>query len=686
MLPKGSASEPWYLPPAPAGDLRTLLRRHIAERALQQLAAAVRTRARLRSPAAWQAYAAGVRRRLTAALAAPSPALAARWRVRPRGRRAGNGFAIENLWVESLPNCWMNVTVWTPDPARFPPPWPAVVTPVGHNGKYFPSEQHPPQVFSANGYLTVSFDPPGFGERAAGNNHFEDGVRGYLMGQNPLAFFIADARRAIDYVLARPDVDPRGGVGMTGVSGGGFTSIVCAALDARVTAVAPSCFGLPDEVHPVLNGYAGCPETLWFGRYGDGLGLADLLVAARFTPMLLMAGRRDTVLTARRLRPLVQAARAAYTGVGRGAALGVHIEDCGHEYTATQAQAFVAWMRRWQRDGRDRRVPVRMPRRLVLLPESDLRTAPPLGLTMASAAAAWVRTRPRVTDGAAIRRGLARLIPDWAAHRRRGLRAVARPGSAATLWVHTLQELSLRDGAAWELPATALRPPRADGGVIVFFDERGRWAPLHQWGWLNRAAGVFGREDRGRAVLTVDLPGWGDTRPLPGPFDVVGWGGVDRWTGYLSAATGESVMALRLREAVRVIDFVQRTWRVPARRIAVGGFGLGATVAGLAAGLHGGLGGVLLVEPLAEFSDLACAARPTRPHDAYFPGLLRVADLSEVLATQPAPVLMLGPRDAGGALLGARARRIFRGRRVQVRPGAFDAAAETAALAWLHAQ
>jgi pimeloyl-ACP methyl ester carboxylesterase len=249
--------------------------------------------------------------------------------------------------------------------------------------------------------------------------------------------------------------------------------------------------------------------------------------------------------------------------------------------------------------------------------------------------------------------------------------------------VHTFKELSLRDGPGWELPATALRPPPPEGGVLIFFDERGRWSALHQWGWLNRAAGVFNRGDRPRSVLSVDLPGCGDTRPLPGPFDVVGWGGVDRWTGYVSAATGESVMALRLRDAVRTIDWVQREWRVPARRITVGGFGLGATIAGLAAGLHGDMGGALLVEPLAEFADLARAARPTRPHDAYFPGILQVADLPEVLATQRAPVLVLGPRDASGALLGAKARRIFRGRRVQVLPGAFDAKAEAPALAWL---
>jgi dienelactone hydrolase len=636
----------------------------------------------MRSAADWRAYAAGVRRRFVAAVTHPALVRRATWRERCHGEKKFDGFSIENLWVESLPGCWMNVTVWKPDPARWPPPWPAIVTPVGHNGKYFASEQHPPQVFAANGCLSVSFDPPGFGEKARGNNHFEDGVRGYVAGQNPLVFFLADALRAVDYVLARPDVNGGRGVAMTGVSGGGFTSIGCAILDPRITAIGPSCYGLPDEVHPVRNGYAACPETLWVNRFADGLGLTDLLIGARFVPMLLMAGRRDAIFTTGPMRQLTRAVCTAYAAVGRAGACRLFVDDCGHEYTPAQARAFVAWLRRWQ-GGPSARRPVEMPRKLLLLSENELRTQPPVGLTMAAAAAAVVRTRRRVTDAAAARRALARLIPDWAAHRRRGLRAVA--GGEAKLWGHTLQELSLRDGPAWELPATALRPADVKGGALVFFDDRGRWTDLQQWGWLNRAAGVFSRGDRPRSILTVDLPGWGDTRPLPGPFDIVGWGGVDRWTGYVSAATGESIMALRLRDAVRTVDFVQREWGIPAARIIVGGHGLGATIAGLAACLHGKLGGALLLEPLAEFSHLATAAKPTRPHDAYFPGILGAADLPEALTLQLAPVLVVGPRNAAGRLLGAGARRVFPARHIRVLPRECSPAREPAGLDWLRA-
>jgi pimeloyl-ACP methyl ester carboxylesterase len=304
---------------------------------------------------------------------------------------------------------------------------------------------------------------------------------------------------------------------------------------------------------------------------------------------------------------------------------------------------------------------------------------------MRTAAAAAARIPTRAASPSVARKWLAKLIPDLARHRRRGLNAVSTPGATASLWTHTFEELSLRDGPDWELPATLLQPPGDVGRVLVFFDERGRWTSLHRWGWLTRASGLFLQETQPFAVLSVDLPGWGDTRPVPTPFDVVSWGGIDRWTAYVSAATGESVMALRLREAVRVLDYARRRWRKSPSDLVVGGHGLGATIAGLAACLHGGLGGVLLLEPLAAFASLAIDARPAWPHDAYFPGILGAVDLPEALELQPAPALVIGPLNARQRPLGSRAGGVFRGSHVRVVPDRFDTKREAEVLRWMHA-
>lgn len=669
---------PGSSPPMPSGDLRGMLRRRIVGTALVQLDRSRQEQARLRTPAEWRNYARKLRRRLVASLASvpfKSADRPVRGRLVSEARFAG--FSIENVVFESLPGCWVNATVWKPDPRRWAPPWRAIVTPVGHNGKYHPSEQHPPQVFAANGFLTVSFDPPGFGENVAGNNHFEDGVRLYLGGHNPLAFFVADARRVVDYVWGRPDVDHSAGVAMTGVSGGGFTSVVCAAADERVRIIGPSCFGLPDEDHPIRNGYAGCPETLWFGRFADGLGLQELFIATGFVPALLMAGRQDSIMTPTVMRKLFRGVKAAYAGAGCADKTGTLLDDCGHAYTVAQAAAFVRWVRRWWGFPR-REVWTPTARELKLLKPARLQCHPPAGSGMAGFAAMVARTRRAAASKEALRALVGKPVPN--------LQVLA--GETSGLWTHELTELSLRDGRDWELPATWLRrrAARKPKAVLVYFDARGRWQSLHQWGWLNRASEVFNAKGVDLAVLSVDLPGWGDTTPTPSPFDVVGWGGADRWTAYVSAATGDSVMAIRVREACRVLRWVRHTHGLRLGRIFVGGHGLGANVATYAAWLEGQVAGLVLNEPLLSFAELATAAKPQWPHDAYFPGILNVADFPAALQAAGAPAIVVGPRDAAGTV--APRSRVWS----QMRPNcrfiaeALNSTTEPQVIQWLHSR
>lgn len=669
---------PLYAPPAPGRDLRGMLRRKIAATALGQLARSRAEQARLHTPAAWLAYSRKLRRRLVASLASvPYKPAAGPVRARIVSQTRYAGFAIENVVFASLPGCWVNATVWKPDPRRWAPPWRAIVTPVGHNGKYNPSEQHPPQVFAANGFLAVSFDPPGFGENAAGNNHFEDGVRLYPGGYNPLAFFVADARRAVDYVCGRADVDASAGVAMTGVSGGGFTAIVCAAVDERVRIIGPSCFGLPDEDHPIRNGYAACPETLWFNRFADGLGLQALFVAAGFVPALLMAGQQDSIMTAPVMRKLFRGVQGAYGGAGCAGKIATLMDDCGHAYTVTQAAAFVRWVRRWWLLPQ---TPVRIPSgpELKLLDARRLQCHPPGSTGMAGWAAREVRARPDHAAKGVLRDLVGQPTPN--------LQAVA--GATCGLWTHELTELSLRDGPDWELPVTWLcrRSDRKPKAVLVYFDARGRWHALQRWGWLTRAAGVFTADGVDLAVLSVDLPGWGDTAPTPSPFDVVGWGGVDRWLAYVSAATGDSMMAMRVREACRVLRWVQRTHGLPLNRIFVGGHGLGANVAAYAAWLEGRVAGLVLNEPLQSFAQLVTTAQPQWPHDAYFPGILRAADFPAAVRAVGVPSIVVGARTASGAVARRPHARLQWGPRCRLIAAALTPATESTMIGWLHSR
>ncbi|NMB95862.1 MAG: hypothetical protein GYA02_04510 [Clostridiaceae bacterium] len=85
-------------------------------------------------------------------------------------------YRIENVLFESMPGWEVNATVYLPkEPGRYP----GVVCPTGHSSKTKESYQTSAQVFARNGYIAVSFDPPGCaGEIAYMNDHFTNGLIG----------------------------------------------------------------------------------------------------------------------------------------------------------------------------------------------------------------------------------------------------------------------------------------------------------------------------------------------------------------------------------------------------------------------------------------------------------------------------------------------------------------------------
>ena len=62
-----------------------------------------------------------------------------------------------------------------------------------------------------------------------------------LAGTSLVRYMVWDGMRAVDYLLARDDVDAER-IAVTGTSGGGFQSLWLGALDRRIRAVLPSCF------------------------------------------------------------------------------------------------------------------------------------------------------------------------------------------------------------------------------------------------------------------------------------------------------------------------------------------------------------------------------------------------------------------------------------------------------------
>src|SRR5215469_791685 len=173
--------------------------------------------------------------------------------ARITGRIPMSGFHIEKLIFESLPGVYVTALVYTPEDGG--KKHPAVLVPSGHSARGKAYYQALCQRLVERGYVVISWDPVGQGERSQfwerekGKSRYnlicaEHAVLGnlaYLAGSNLARWEIWDGMRALDYLLTRSDVDSDR-INITGTSGGGFQTALIAALDLRIKVAAPSCY------------------------------------------------------------------------------------------------------------------------------------------------------------------------------------------------------------------------------------------------------------------------------------------------------------------------------------------------------------------------------------------------------------------------------------------------------------
>ena len=227
------------------------------------------------------------------------------------GRIAMDGFHIEKLIFESLPGVYVTALLYVPDDPNSGErtKHPAVLVPAGHaeNGKVH--YQALCQRLVQRGYVVLSWDPVGQGERSqfwdakAGKSRYnricaEHAVLGnlaYLAGTNLARWEIWDGLRAFDYLLTRPEVDPER-INITGTSGGGFQAMHIAALEPRIKVAAVSCYitSLPMRIHDrIFKDPDSDPEQDLYGMISNGVDYAGLLLLMYPRPVFVAAATLD---------------------------------------------------------------------------------------------------------------------------------------------------------------------------------------------------------------------------------------------------------------------------------------------------------------------------------------------------------------------------------------------------------
>lgn len=248
----GASQESWVIFPESGQTTRDQLKRQLNEEAFRHLQARQLAVAALRTKEQALARQQVVREKILR-LMGGLPAEKTPLNVRFIGREERDGYRYEKIIFESQPGFHVPANVYLPTQGAGP--FPAILMPVGHSPEGKEGERTTAIGLARKGFVVLKYDPIGQGERlqyydadlrtskvgSTTDEHSHANGHTVLIGDSVARYRTWDGIRGIDYLVTRPDVDPRR-IGVTGCSGGGTLTTYIAALDARVAAAAPSCY------------------------------------------------------------------------------------------------------------------------------------------------------------------------------------------------------------------------------------------------------------------------------------------------------------------------------------------------------------------------------------------------------------------------------------------------------------
>ncbi len=152
------------------------------------------------------------------------------------------GYSVRNIIFQTRPGIYATANLYVPDGSG---PFPGVINMLGHwnKGKIDTTgAQAVGHSLAVNGYVCLTIDPWGSGERTTIHGIFEDhgdenNLGSALMdiGKPLIGIEISDNMRGVDLLCSLPNVDSAN-IGATGASGGGNQTMWLASLDERIKA------------------------------------------------------------------------------------------------------------------------------------------------------------------------------------------------------------------------------------------------------------------------------------------------------------------------------------------------------------------------------------------------------------------------------------------------------------------
>jgi len=420
----------------------------------------------------------------------------------------GPGYHIRKLRYEALPGMWIPALLYEPE--ELSGKVPAIINLHGHSREG--NAYQPKQIRCINqakrGMLAMSLGWVGMGQlRTEGFSHGRMNQLD-LCGTSGLAPFYLNMKRGLDVLLCHKNADPAR-VAVTGLSGGGWQTIVLSSLDLRVQLCNP------------VAGYSSLLTRI--GHYkdmGDSEQVPnDLATLADYTHLTAMMAPRPTLLTYNAkdkccfesgyaLKPLLDAGAPLYRLLGSEKSLRWHVNhDPGtHNYERDNREAFYRMVGDFFFPGSKQYDPKEIPSADEINSAKELFVELPAKNqnfhSLAMALSNRLPRRPQLPEEKAA-------AEEWRRSRRAELRGLTRAknyrvsavksgreekaAAAATFW-------RLRLGGDWTVPAVELLRGKPQETAVLVADG----------GRKRAAADADKLLAAGYRVLAVDLAGLGE--------------------------------------------------------------------------------------------------------------------------------------------------------------------------------
>ncbi len=564
-------------------------------------------------------------------------------------------YRIEKIIFESQPRFFVTANLYLPKTGKAP--YPAILFPLGHESgaKSHDTWQQILVTFARKGYVCLAWDPLGQGERVqlfdadlggskaapSTTEHTVLGTQTLLAGIPLARYTIWDGIRALDYLVSRPEVDPKR-IGLTGNSGGGTHTAYIASLDDRIQVAAPSCF-ITSWRRLLLSIGPQDAEQCVPGFLAEGLDHADFIYGFAPKPYRMLSAIRD-FFSITGARETFAEAQRVYGLLGAPDRIAMTEADDGHGYSKPRRLASYKWFDKWLKGVEQDTVeePVVPRREEELWATKTGQVVPELhGETVFSLNRALVKGFRRGSTPPA---EIGRMI---GYERFEGVPAV-KPFGVLQRDGYRIEKLTYLSEPGIEVPALFYIPDGAAQKLpaVVYVNSDGKSA---QPGDLESMV------KQGLAVLSIDARGFGETRDR----DVADSSSWSRYFGdYGNAMTsmlsGSTLTGGRATDISRAVDLLSSRPEVNSQQIYGAARKFGGVAMLHAAALDSRIKRIALEETLESYTSVVEHRLNRGITEHIVPGALRYYDFPDLVRMMGShPVVIVDAVDPVGTVVAA---------------------------------